>query len=300
VGTRQRESLPPQQGHRVIGYTFILSIVALQIAELFKPRQQTTALSRRRWLGNLSLFALSSIISMIPLAGALAAAAGDQRGVFGLLEVPPWLCLVLGVLLIDLWSYASHRVQHAIGFLWRFHAVHHSDPELDVTTTVRQHPVAMIIDVIATAGIVVLVGIPATAILVHRTAEAVVQTLAHANLALPAFISRFVVTPTFHRLHHSPEMFETNSNYGQVLAVWDHLFGTARKPRATPEQLGLEDFGSVRDQDPHWLLMQPFRPRNRVGLPEPVTPESASPEPATPEPAIPEPATPEPATLASN
>jgi sterol desaturase/sphingolipid hydroxylase (fatty acid hydroxylase superfamily) len=258
----------------VIGYTFIVSIVALQIAEILKPSHQTTALSRRRWLGNLSLFAINSVTLMIPLLGALAAAAGDQRGAFGLLEVPPWLCLVLGVLLLDLWSYVSHRVQHAIGILWRFHAVHHSDPELDVTTTVLQHPVTVIIDVIATAGIVVLAGIPATAILVYRTAEAVVQTLAHANLALPAFVSRFVVTPAFHRLHHSPEIFETNSNYGQALAVWDHLFGTARKPRVTPEQFGLEDFGSVTDQDPHWLLMEPFRPRNRAGVPGPATPEA--------------------------
>lgn len=238
-------------------YAVVLIVLAIGVLEVARPRVPSTDMTRRRWLGNLLLYASTIAAWSLPFVAALAAGAGGERGLIGLAGMPDWLGFVLGVLLLDVWGYASHRVSHLVPPLWRLHAVHHSDPELDVTTTLRQHPGAMLIESAATACVVVAFGVPAAAFAAYRLAEALVQTLAHANITGPAWVSRLIVTPSFHRLHHSPEMAETNSNYGQVLAVWDHLFGTARAASSRPERFGLDVFDMPHHQDLHWLLAQP-------------------------------------------
>jgi sterol desaturase/sphingolipid hydroxylase (fatty acid hydroxylase superfamily) len=253
--------------------TTVAVFLIVAAAELLWPRQAASDLTMRRWFGNLALVgcvvAIMAIADRIPLVGAMigggTTGAAVSWGLLAQLGTPLWLEVPAAVVLLDLLAYALHRLYHAIGWLWRLHAVHHSDPELDVTTTWRQHPLSILIQALAMACAVTLLGISPLAFALYRGSDAIVQTLAHANLALPerlsAALSRVLVTPEFHRLHHSPWVVETNSNYGQIFSVWDRLLGTAcgRAPvdRREPE-FGLESFRDARAQRPDRMLAQPF------------------------------------------
>jgi sterol desaturase/sphingolipid hydroxylase (fatty acid hydroxylase superfamily) len=245
-------------------------IVVVAVAEMLWPRQELSDLTRRRWLGNVALlgclFAIMAIAGRIPLIAAmLDDSAAVSWGLLPRLATPLWLEVPAAIVLLDLIAYALHRIYHATGWLWRLHAVHHSDPELDLTTTWRQHPLAVLIQALAMAGAVTLLGISPLAFAVYRGFDAIVQTLAHANLALPgrlsAALSRVLVTPDFHRLHHSPWVMETNSNYGQIFSFWDRLFGTASTRAAVDRrdpEFGLSAFRDARAQRPDRMLAQPF------------------------------------------
>ncbi len=249
---------------------FAAIFVIVAVAELLWPRLELTDLTRRRWFGNLALlglvFAIMAVAGRIPfIAAMLDDGAAASWGLLPRLGTPLWLEVPVAILLLDLFAYTLHRIYHAIGWLWRLHAVHHSDPELDLTTTWRQHPLSVLIQALATAGAVTVMGISPLGFAVYRGCDAIVQALAHANLALPGWLStalsRVLVTPDFHRLHHSPWVVETNSNYGQIFSVWDRLLGTARgragSDRRQPE-FGLELFRDARAQRPDRMLAQPF------------------------------------------
>lgn len=186
------------------------------------------------------------------------------------IALPAWLAFAAGLFALDATSYFGHRLQHAIPPLWRLHAIHHSDPELDVTTTFRAHPLAALVDTAFITLAVIAFGIPASAVIAYRWLEVGIQSFAHANIALPAWmsvrVSSILVTPGFHRLHHSPEVIETNSNYGQVLSIWDRLFGTARVHGDGPERFGLRVFDAPKFQDLHWLLAQPVLRRAKASV----------------------------------
>jgi sterol desaturase/sphingolipid hydroxylase (fatty acid hydroxylase superfamily) len=254
--------------------------LVVAVAELLWPRRQLSPLTMRRWFGNLALLAcVVAVVAAADRVPGIATMLGDGApgpgvawGLLPRLGAPLWLQVPAAILVLDLFAYALHRLNHAIGWLWRLHAVHHSDPELDVTTTFRQHPLSIAVQAIATAGAVALLGFSPLAFALYRGADAIVQTLAHANLALPdrlsTALSRVLVTPEFHRLHHSPRLIETNSNYGQIFSLWDRLLGTASAcaDRRRDPEFGLETFRDANAQRLDRMLVQPFLAR--PALPE--------------------------------
>jgi sterol desaturase/sphingolipid hydroxylase (fatty acid hydroxylase superfamily) len=197
-------------------------------------------------------------------------------GLLGLLRLPAALHAVLALLALDAVSYTTHRLSHAIPPLWRLHAVHHSDAEVDATTTLRHHPLEALTGAVLSSGAVLILGISPAEVAAYVAAEWAVQSLAHANVALPPrwerVLRRIVVTPGFHKLHHSRERAETDSNYGQVLTIWDDLLRTASsRPVGAPRiEFGLDAFRDPKFQNPHWLLAQPALRQNAVppGQPE--------------------------------
>jgi sterol desaturase/sphingolipid hydroxylase (fatty acid hydroxylase superfamily) len=198
--------------------------------------------------------------------GAALFAATHGLGLFNVMAAPPLLTGIIAFALLDLLIYAQHVIFHRVPALWRVHSVHHSDIDVDVTTALRFHPVEIVASMLVKAAAVVLLGAPPLAVLLFETVLNGMAIFNHANLKIPDRIERilrlFLVTPDMHRVHHSWEMPETNSNFGFNLSIWDRLFRTYRaQPRAgqTGMTLGL---AGLQDETPTRLgyaLALPFR-----------------------------------------
>ncbi len=170
------------------------------------------------------------------------------------------------MLLLDLAIYLQHVLFHALPLLWRLHHVHHADLEFDVTTGLRFHPVEILLSMGIKLAVVFLLGAPAVAVLLFEVLLNATAMFNHSNVRLPPAVDRWlrwiVVTPDMHRVHHSIDPDETNSNFGFNLTGWDHLFGTYR---AQPGQghegmtIGLAQFRTRRDLWLDQMLIQPLR-----------------------------------------
>jgi len=237
-------------------------------AELVRPIRTRSGATSRRWIGNLSLCILSNGVVVLPTMTAFVASLfsqSEQKGLLDALGLPSTMRLVVAIIGLDALAYAQHRLLHRVDALWRFHAVHHSDPEVDVTTTFRHHPVEAIFNGALIGGVVLLIGFSPAEIAAYTWVSFTVELVAHANLALPswfgAILGRLIVTPEFHHLHHSRANAEANANFGQAFSIWDRLFGTAqaRSPEdARRLEFGLEEFRGPKFDLPHYLLAQPL------------------------------------------
>src|SRR5215469_2691876 len=262
----------PGSGPGLLPALVVLGLLTTVAAiELVRPLRVRSGATSRRWAGNFSLCFLSNGIVVLPTITAFAAAFLSQlahRSLLDSLGLPSAMRIVIAIFALDALAYAQHRLLHRIDFLWRFHAVHHSDPEVDVTTTFRHHPVEAIFNAAVIGGVVLAIGFSPVEIAIYTWVSFVVELVAHANLALPSWFSaifgRLIVTPEFHRLHHSRAKAEANANFGQAFSIWDTLFGTAqaRSPE-DPRRLefGLDEFLGQKFHLPHYLLVQPLLPR---------------------------------------
>jgi sterol desaturase/sphingolipid hydroxylase (fatty acid hydroxylase superfamily) len=151
---------------------------------------------------------------------------------------------VLGILLADLGDYLFHRISHENRLLWLLHAVHHSDSHLDFSTSLRVHPLHALALILWKLLFLAAIVIPIWAIMVRDACGIAMNQFHHANVALPnrwdRLLRKVLVTPAVHRVHHSPSPERTNSNYGGLFVLWDHIFGTYREPDGQlPEEYGL-------------------------------------------------------------
>lgn len=241
----------------------LLVLTALLLGEWRWPWR---AAQPRRWAANAALGGFSFLaVLALPLASMTAAAqwaAGQSFGLLHLVKLPLWLGVLLSLLALDLALYAQHRALHWPG-LWRLHRVHHLDPMLDVTSGVRFHPFEAMASALYKSLIVVLLGAPVVAVALSAMLTLLASLFTHANLRLPqpleALLRRVLVTPALHRIHHSTLPHETRSNFGSVLWVWDHLFGSAKAQAAAGEALtlGVEDAPPVTHLDK--MLAEPFK-----------------------------------------
>nr|WP_202600731.1 sterol desaturase family protein [Vibrio sp. V43_P6S15P86] len=238
------------------------------------PRKTLTASRGFRWVNNLSLVAVNSLIValVMPIAAFQAAiiAQEQQWGLFNLLSPPAWLNIFLTVILLDFVIYAQHVVFHHIKPLWKIHRMHHADLDIDVTTGARFHPIEIIISMGVKIATVFILGVSPIAIVVFEIVLNASAMFNHSNakLALSADqkLRNVIVTPDMHRVHHSVIAKETNSNFGFFLSVWDRLFGTYR---AQPELghddvvIGIPEIRNEAEQRLDKLLTQPFRYNRR-------------------------------------
>jgi sterol desaturase/sphingolipid hydroxylase (fatty acid hydroxylase superfamily) len=241
--------------------------------ELISPRRRLRVSKAVRWVNNLGLVFLNSIILrlLFPAAAVGMAALAQQRG-WGLLnfnEVPLALSVVISVVAMDFVIYLQHVLVHAVPALWRLHRVHHADPDYDVTTGARFHPIEIILSMLIKFATIMVLGPPVVAVVIFEVVLNATAMFNHANVRLPLGLDRvlrwFLVTPDMHRVHHSVENDEANSNFGFSLAWWDRLFGTYRdQPRAGHEGMTI---GIHQYRDPKqvsWLpgmLALPFTGR---------------------------------------
>jgi len=193
----------------------------------------------------------------------------ESDGLLSALRLPAVALFALGFVLADLIDYAFHRLQHRWRWLWLIHSVHHSDPQLDASTGARFHPGEVVIEVLLKTAIFLGLGIP---LWVEGARAAVlnpINFLQHANVEYPRWIERrlgwLLVTADMHRIHHSPDPRETNSNYGAVFSFWDRWFGTyiAPDPGRVP-LYGLRQLAADSWQTVLGMMLTPIRAR-RLG-----------------------------------
>jgi sterol desaturase/sphingolipid hydroxylase (fatty acid hydroxylase superfamily) len=170
---------------------------------------------------------------------------------------------VLAVVLLDFSFYVAHVAMHKVPLFWRFHRVHHCDPVVDVTTTIRQHPGEGVIRYGFLAVFACVLGVSPAGFAVYRACSAVNALFEHANIRLPRRIDRmlaWVTTwPNMHKVHHSRLPRQTDSNYGNILSCFDRLFGTfTPSTEGTNVRCGLEGFDDPATQKTAGLLMLPF------------------------------------------
>lgn len=249
-------------------------LVAMIVWELLAPRRTLTATRPLRWLSNLSLVFLNSLVLrlVVPLGlvGVAILAEAHGWGLFQNLALPGWLNVVATVVLLDLAIYLQHVMLHAIPLLWRMHMVHHADLDFDVTTGLRFHTLEILLSFGIKAVVTVLLGPPAVAVVVFEVLLNATAMFNHGNVRMPVWLDRllrwFVVTPEMHRVHHSVIVSETNSNFGFNLPWWDFLLGTYQDQPADGHEemtIGLSQFrGERRTERLHEMLLLPFTGRH--------------------------------------
>jgi sterol desaturase/sphingolipid hydroxylase (fatty acid hydroxylase superfamily) len=219
----------------VLIFVLIGWLVLLAAAEaIWAPaKEERDTHSDQRLITNFSLTALALALgSLLPLANLGASWASSEFGLGLGSRVPmPWLatCALL-LLAMTFVAYWVHRAMHRAPLLWRVHRVHHADTEVDVSTSLRNHPLELAVSLPASAGVILLLGPPVSAVVAVQTAIFAATLWQHAAVALPhrldRMLARVLVTPRVHRLHHHPDRSTHDSNYGEILIIWDLLFGT--------------------------------------------------------------------------
>jgi len=208
--------------------------------EALGPRRVLRVPKGVRWANNLGLVFINSILLrfLFPAAAVGVALFAEQQG-WGLLTIyklPFLLAVISSVMLFDLVIYLQHVMVHAIPALWRLHRVHHADLDYDVTTGARFHPIEIVLSMLIKFAAILLLGPPVVAVVIFEVMLNATAMFNHSNVGLPPTLDRMLrwllVTPDMHRVHHSVEDDEANSNFGFSLPWWDRLFGTYRaQPR---------------------------------------------------------------------
>jgi sterol desaturase/sphingolipid hydroxylase (fatty acid hydroxylase superfamily) len=220
---------------------FLLVFAVIGVWEVVAPRRALTASKAMRWTSNLGIVALNTLLLRLafPLAaaGMAAFAAANGWGLLNHFQVPVWLAVPIAVVAMDFVIWLQHVMVHAVPALWRLHRVHHADLDYDVTTGSRFHPLEIGLSMLIKFATIAVLGPPVLAVVIFEVLLNATAMFNHGNIRLPGSLDRvlrwFVVTPDMHRVHHSIEEDESNSNFGFNLPWWDRLFGTYRdRPRA--------------------------------------------------------------------
>ena len=249
---------------------FLGVLAAMALWEIAAPRRRRDFPRVIRWTNNLALVIVDTVILRLtfPILAVGLAVMGEDRGwgVFNNLDIPVWATALVSMLLLDLAIYLQHVMFHAVPALWRLHRMHHTDLDFDATTGLRFHPVEIVISMAIKLAVVAALGPPAFAVLLFEVILNATALFNHANINLPVWIDRrlrwVLVTPDMHRVHHSVDPRETNSNYGFNLPWWDRLLGTYVAQPAkghTEMQIGIEQFRTKRDLWIDRMLVQPIR-----------------------------------------
>jgi len=242
----------------------------MAIWEILAPRRVLTQSKSARWLNNIGLVVLNTLVVRLvfPAAavGVAAYAARQHRGLFNQLDAPDWLAIIASVIILDGIIYLQHVMFHAVPAFWRLHRVHHADLDFDVTTGSRFHTIEILLSMLIKFAAILLLGPPLVAVVIFEVLLNATAMFNHSNVRLPLALDRIIrlliVTPDMHRVHHSHLAHETNSNFGFNLSLWDRIFGTYR---AQPEDghtdmiIGIDTFrDSAQCTQLPRLLLMPF------------------------------------------
>lgn len=261
-----------QNNELIIRLSFFFGILTIMGSwETIAPCRQLLTSRPLHWLNNLGLVVLNSLILrlLFPTAAVgMASFANSQGwGIFNYLALPYWLSVIICVIALDFIIYLQHVLVHAVPALWRLHRVHHADIDFDVTTGARFHPLEIIISMLIKFATIIVLGPPVVAVIIFEIILNATAMFNHSNVSLPKGLDKilrlFLVTPDMHRVHHSVEDDEANSNFGFNLTWWDRLFGTYKnQPRKGQigMTIGIHGFRDLKDVSRlPGMLMLPFK-----------------------------------------
>jgi sterol desaturase/sphingolipid hydroxylase (fatty acid hydroxylase superfamily) len=253
--------------HHLPTFVTACSLILLLALESWIPaagnrrhRACHTARNLTLWLIN----AVAVALLVAPLVAKIAGWTEESRfGLLNLLSPPPAIATVTTILLFDGLLYLMHRANHKIGFLWRFHRVHHSDPEMDATTAMRFHIGEILVSSALRLAVIPLLGITLWQLLVYESLMLPVILFHHSNVSFPEKADRWlralVVSPAIHRVHHSRLQVETDSNYSIIFSFWDRIGGTFRlRDDRRSVDFGLDEYDGEEWQRVSGLLSTPL------------------------------------------
>ncbi|TXD97860.1 sterol desaturase family protein [Psychrobacter frigidicola] len=250
---------------------FMSILVIMMLIEWRKPARKSPIKSGTRWFANFGLVFASSLIARLAVPIGLTAVAlytqENGIGLFNLIELPSIVVIVLSLILLDILIYWQHRLFHRVPILWRLHRVHHADAHIDTSTGLRFHPLEIVLSILIKLIAVIVLGVPAIAVLIFEIVLNGLALFNHANIRLPPAIEKparlILMTQILHRIHHSQVVSETNSNYGFSVIWWDKLFGSYKSvAKKTDDQLdiGLIEYPTAKQNASLWrLLIMPFQ-----------------------------------------
>ena len=242
----------------------------MMLWEIVSPKRQLKISKSYRWVNNIALVVFNTLLMrlILPVAtvGVALFASQYQIGLFSNVALPLWAKIILCIFIMDLVIYWQHRLFHKIPILWRLHRVHHVDQDIDVTTGSRFHPIEILLSLLIKFIIILILGVPAEAVILFEIILNGTAMFNHSNVELPKKIDKYLrwvlVTPDMHRVHHSSIKQETNSNYGFNIPHWDRIFGSyIDQPKLGHHDVkigvqGYEDVSST--QNLFKLLIHPF------------------------------------------
>ena len=248
----------------VSGLALFLSLEA--IVPLFKMDY-----NKLRHAGINLTFTLITLI--VNLFGALLIVAAvdfnleNETGILHLFQdLSPWFYVILGLILLDLiGAWLIHWIEHKVKWMWKFHLIHHTEPSVDVTSGLRHHPGENIFRLIFTTIAVLITGASLGLVMLYQSISAFFTALTHANIQVPGWIDKplawVFVTPHFHKIHHHYIQPHTDSNYGNIFSIWDHVFRTVTSMGNMDDlvygidtHMSPEEHSSIKN-----LLMIPFQ-----------------------------------------
>jgi sterol desaturase/sphingolipid hydroxylase (fatty acid hydroxylase superfamily) len=260
----------PLESYRTLATLGVLIVLLTweSIAPFFVQFARAPGNRARHGLRNLALGGLNAVLNgvvcVVLWLGAAHWAEQHRFGLYHWVTLPMWVHLLSAFVLLDLWMYGWHRANHRVSFLWRFHRVHHSDPDMDVTTASRFHVGEMVLSCLVRIPVIALLGVGLFEVALYETVMFTVVQLHHANIKLPGQLERalrlIIVTPYMHKVHHSDWQPETDSNYSSLFSFWDRIFRTFRL-RDDPHTLrfGLRELDRPEDQTLKGLLAVPTK-----------------------------------------
>ncbi len=253
-----------------LGFFFGVFIL-IALWEILLPRRRLSIPKATRWLSNMTLVVLNSLVLrlLFPVAAVGAAIYAEEKawGLFNQFNIPDLLSVVICVVVLDLAIYLQHLMVHHVPVFWRLHRVHHADLDYDLTTGTRFHTLEMILSMLIKFAVIALLGPPLVAVVIFEVVLNITAMFNHGNVYIAEKIDRvlrlFVVTPDMHRVHHSVHPALTHSNFGFSLPWWDRLFGTYRAQPLeghTEMQIGLPDYRNPQQANRlDGMLMMPFK-----------------------------------------
>ncbi|MDY6838988.1 MAG: sterol desaturase family protein [Thermodesulfobacteriota bacterium] len=237
------------------------------ILELFVPYRKSTVSKAKRWVHNVELTIFNTVFLQLLFAGAIvstaAYVANREVGVLNMVSLPAWANVLVTVVFMDFMLYVWHLLNHEVPFLWRFHRVHHSDLNMDVSTATRFHIGELAISTVIKISLVFFTGAPLLGVLVFECALVLCAQFHHSSLAVPGWFEKifwvFFVPPSMHRIHHSVVIKERNTNYGTIFSTWDRAMGTLLMDvDQTRIRIGVGAYQKPGRLDFRRLLVMPF------------------------------------------
>ena len=249
-------------------------LALLLLAELVWPFRRPVESRWRRYAINFFITGSNTLILSVLLGGLIVSIYHsfelDRIGLLFRLGIEGWWNVALTVVFLDGVTYFWHRAYHGLPLMWRMHRVHHSDRDLDVTTSGRFHLTEMALSAVFRLGVIALWGASVAGIVIFEIIFGLLNQLEHSNLRIPepleTWLRSIIVTPDMHRIHHSQELAHTNSNYSTIFSWWDRLFRTYRfGDEQRTLTIGLPEYQRPQDVMVGNVLTMPFGPPCGVG-----------------------------------
>ncbi len=253
-------------------FFFAIIIVGLWHSELFFRRENL----KNKWKHTrLNLwFIITAVSVQLPLTVFLIKVT-DWTALhhWGILYSIPYTAhvlirIIVGIILMDFFEYLYHLTMHKATYLWHFHLIHHSDTELDVSTTVREHPIETFVRVSIMIFVVYITGVPILVLIIRQFTQSFFNIAAHTSISLPKrteqILSLVFITPGLHKVHHHYRLPYTDCNYGDILCVWDRLFGTYAKLEPSKIVYGLDITNDKIIKDFKSLIKYPFQLKKKA------------------------------------